>query len=139
MASQIWLLKTEPDTYSYEQLIQDRRTNWNNVRNYQARNFLRQAQPGDRAFIYHSGDVKAVVGTARVVRAAYPDLDPETPGDWVQIDIEADAPLRAPVSLKTLKATPDLRDLQLIRQSRLSVSVVTPEQCKTILALGSSK
>lgn len=137
--AQIWLLKTEPDTYSFEQLLKDRNTNWNGVRNFQARNFLRTAQVGDLALIYHSGDIKAVVGTARVVKAGYPDPDPETPGEWVQIDLQVDSPLPQPVSLKTLKATPELADLLLIRQSRLSVSPVTQAQHARILELGGMK
>lgn len=136
---QIWLLKTEPETYSFERLLKEKKTHWNGVRNFQARNFLRTAQVGDLVLIYHSGDDKAVVGTAHVVKAAYPDPDPETPGDWVQIDIAADKTLPAPVSLQTLKATAALKELKLIKQSRLSVSPVTPAQYKTILKLGGQK
>lgn len=132
----IWLLKTEPETYAFEQLTKDKRTNWDHVRNYQARNFLRTAQVGDLALIYHSGDAKAVVGLAHVTRSAYPDPDPETPGDWVQIDITADRALPHVVPLKTLKATPALKELILIKQSRLSVSPVTREQYEKILQLG---
>ncbi len=131
-----WLLKTEPDTYSFAQLLKDRKTNWNDVRNYQARNFLREIKVGDRCLIYHSGDDKAVVGTAVVTKSAYPDPDPEVKGDWVQVDVKAEKPFATPVPLSTLKATAKLKGLLLIRQSRLSVMPVTEEEFKTIGALG---
>jgi predicted RNA-binding protein with PUA-like domain len=133
-----WLFKTEPETYSFEQLRQDRRTNWNDVRNYQARNFLRQVARGDRALIYHSGDAKAVVGLAECVREAYPDIDPEG-GDWVQIDLKAVRPLAKPVTLARLKAAPALKELLLIRQSRLSCMPVTKAQFDAILKMGETK
>lgn len=133
-----WLLKTEPGTYAFQTLLRERRTNWNDVRNFQARNFLRKMSKGDIALIYHSGDERAVVGVAEVIREAYPDLDPEG-GDWVQVDLKALNPLPRPVPLKEIKATSPLKDLPLIRQSRLSVMPVTAEHFQTLLKLGGSR
>ena len=112
-----WLLKKEPQTYSFSQLLKDKKTNWDHIRNYQARNFLRQIKKGDIALIYHSGDDKAVVGISKVIKEAYPDIDPEG-GDWVQIDVAAERALVSPVPLKTIKATKALATLPLIKQSR---------------------
>src|SRR5437588_13060520 len=98
-----WLLKSEPSTYSFDHLIRDGKTNWNGVRNFQARNHLARISKGDIALIYHSGDDKAVVGVARVVREGYPDPDPKKPGDWVQIDLEPVRPLTQPVTLAEIK------------------------------------
>ncbi len=130
-----WLLKSEPHTYSFSQLIRDRKTNWNDVRNYQARNALREACVGDFALIYHSGDERAVVGIAEVIKEAYPDPDPEMAGDWVQIDLKAVAPLQRSVELKELKANSKLKDLPLIKQSRLSCMRISPEHFKIIIGM----
>jgi predicted RNA-binding protein with PUA-like domain len=139
-ASGYWLFKSEPETYSFEQLTKDRRTNWNDVRNYQARNFLREARVGDLALIYHSGDAKAVVGVARVVREAYPDPDPETPGvEWVQIDIAHETPFTRAVPLAEIKATKALEGLLLIKQSRLSCMPISKEHFDLFLKLGGAK
>lgn len=129
-----WLLKTEPSTYSIDQLKSDKRTHWDQVRNFQARNFLRQAKVGDLALIYHSNDDKAVVGVAKVVREAYPDIDPEG-GNWSQIDIAFVQKLERPVPLAEIKSTPALKDIPLIRQSRLSCMPVTAGHFKTVTAL----
>lgn len=136
MTSSYWLLKTEPETYSFSQLLKDKRTNWNDVRNYQARNNLRKMAKGDIALIYHSGDEKAVVGVAKVVRDGYPDIG-EDGGDWTQVDIEAMKKLGKPVTLSTIKSTKDLADLPLIKQSRLSVMPITKDHYELILHLGS--
>jgi predicted RNA-binding protein with PUA-like domain len=133
-----WLFKTEPSTFSFETLAREKKTNWNGVRNFQARNFLREAKAGDLALIYHSGDDKAVVGIAEVTRAAYEDPDPDG-GDWVQVDIKHVRALGQPVALRTLKATPALKDLLLIKQSRLSVMPVTAAHYREILKLGDGK
>lgn len=138
MPTSYWLLKTEPETYNFEQLLKDKRTNWNDVRNYQARNNLRKMLVGDIALIYHSGDDKAVVGIAKVVRLAYPDIDSEG-GDWSQVDIAAVERLEIPVKLAVLKSTKALADLPLIKQSRLSVMPITPLHFEAILALASAK
>ena len=131
-----WLPKTEPETYNFSQLHKDKKTNWNGVRNFQARNFLRQAKEGDLALIYHSGEERAVVGIARVVRSAYPDPDNKKPGDWVQIDLQFDSKLKNPVSLKEIKTEKRLKDLLLIKQSRLSVMPVSSQDFKLILNMG---
>ncbi|MDR3606322.1 MAG: EVE domain-containing protein [Oligoflexia bacterium] len=138
MAHNYWLFKTEPSTYSFAQLVRDGKTNWNGVRNFQARNFLKQVAVGDQALIYHSGDDKGVVGIARVARAGYPDPDSKKPGDWVQIDLAFEASFKRPVALKEIKATPALADLPLIKQSRLSCMPVTLSDFKLLVKLGSS-
>lgn len=133
-----WLFKSEPGTYSFSQLQKDGKTNWNGVRNFQARNFLQQVKAGDRALIYHSGDDKAVVGIAKVVRAAYPDPDPKKPGEWVQIDLAPEKALH-PVTLKEMKATPSLADLLLIKQSRLSCMPISAKDFERIVKMGEKK
>lgn len=134
-----WLLKSEPETYSFDQLLEDGRTNWNDVRNFQARNYLREAQVGELALIYHSGGEKAVVGIAKVVKAAYPDPDSDpnakNRGDWFQIDIAPVRKLKAPVTLAQIKGNRVLESLPLIRQSRLSVMPITAKHFEAILAL----
>ncbi len=131
-----WLFKTEPGTYSFQQLLKDGKTNWNGVRNFQARNFLREVAPGDQVLIYHSGDERQVVGLAQVTRGAFPDPDPRKKGDWVQLEIAATRSIPHPVTLQELKAHPDLAELLLIRQSRLSCMPITSREFKIILKLG---
>lgn len=131
-----WLLKTEPDTYSFTQLLREKQTAWNGVRNFQARNFLKQAQVGDLAIIYHSGKAPAAVGIARVSKSAYPDLDPKKPGDWVQIDLVAVAGFAQEVPLSTMKTEKSLKDLLLIKQSRLSCMPVSESEFQVICQLG---
>jgi len=130
-----WLLKSEPSTYSFQDLVRDRKTNWNGVRNFQARTYLKQVQRGDLAIIYHSGDERAPVGVSRVVRGAYPDPDPKKPGEWVQIDIEPGQPFPQPVPLTAMKTTPALQTLPLLKQSRLSVMPITAAHFEAILEL----
>jgi predicted RNA-binding protein with PUA-like domain len=115
-----WLVKSEPGTYGWADMVRDRKTNWNGVRNPQAAGFLKQMKKGDRALFYHSGDERAVVGTVEVVREAYPDAGDAT-GRAVQVDVKAGQPLARPVTLAWIKAQPKLKDLLLVRQSRLSV------------------
>lgn len=136
MGSKHWLLKTEPGTYSYAQLEKDGKTNWNGVRNFQARNNLRQIKKGDLALIYHSGDDKAVVGIAKVVREGYPDIDKQNEGDWVQIDLAPVEALDRPVTLAEIKKTAELKDMLLVRQSRLSVMPITDSHYKRIMKMG---
>jgi predicted RNA-binding protein with PUA-like domain len=130
-----WLFKTEPETYSFTELLKEKKTNWNNVRNFQARNFLRTVKKDDLALIYHSGDTRAVVGIAKCVREGYADIEKEDGKEWVQIDIAPVRELKNQVSLSTIKATPSLKDIPLIRQSRLSVMPVTKAHFETILKL----
>jgi len=135
MATSYWLLKTEPETYSFARLRQEKRTNWCDVRNFQARNFLKTIKKGDTAVMYHSGEDKAAVGIAECVKESYPDFDADDGKEWVQIDI---APVRAlanPVPLATIKTTPALKDIPLIKQSRLSVMPITKAHFDAIVKL----
>lgn len=118
--SQYWIVKQEPTAYAWEQFVKDGRTAWTGVRNFQARNNLSAMQVGDQALYYHSVVGKEIVGVARVVRTAYPDPT-SAEGNWVCVDLAPVEALRAPVKLETLKAHPKLKEIALIRQSRLSV------------------
>jgi predicted RNA-binding protein with PUA-like domain len=133
-----WLVKQEPEGYSWDDLVRDRGTDWTGVRNFQARNNLRQMKVGDRVLFYHSGEQKAVVGIAQVAKAAYPDPSAEE-AQWVAVDIKPVKPLDAPVPLTTIKAEPKLANMLLVRQSRLSVMPVTEEEFETIVAQGEGK
>jgi predicted RNA-binding protein with PUA-like domain len=133
-----WLLKTEPSTYSFARLLKEGRAVWDGVRNNLALLHLRAMKEGDRVLIYHSGPEKAVVGTARIVAAAYPDPGQDDP-KLVVVDVAPDAPLPQPVPLAAVKADPALADMPLVRMSRLSVMPVTPEQWRRILAMGTGK
>ena len=139
MAKSYWLFKSEPETYSFSQLLRDQTTNWNGVRNFQARNFLKQAQKGDLALIYHSGKDKAVVGIAKVTEGAYPDPDLKKPGEWVQIRIAPVSSFSRTIPLSELKSHPELKNLMLIKQSRLSVMPVSPEHFDLLRELGGQK
>jgi predicted RNA-binding protein with PUA-like domain len=150
-----WLFKSEPDQYSWQQLVADRRTCWNGVRNYQARNLLRDTvQLGDGVLFYHSNaDPMVVAGIAKVVRTGYPDhtqfdaADPyfdagSQPDDprWYMVDIAPVAPLQRPLARDELKRVPELREMVLLqRGSRLSVQPVTTAEWQTILRLGGAK
>lgn len=129
-----WLLKTEPSTYSFDQLLADGHTTWDGVRNALALQHLRQMKRGDRVLVYHSGASKAVVGQAKVTRTAYPDPSQADPR-LVVVDLAPAGRLPAPVPLATIKRDPALGDLALVRLSRLSVMPVTPAQWDRLLAL----
>ena len=131
-----FLLKTEPGTYSFETLAQEKKTNWDHVRNFQARNILRECEKGDYALIYHSGNEISVVGLAQVYQENYPDPDPKKAGDWVQIDLKFVKSFKTPVPLATIKATPGLKNLPLIKQSRLSCMRVADKEFEILLKLG---
>ena len=124
-------MKSEPGTYGWEDLVRDGRTEWDGVRNPAARLHLRAMQPGDSAFFYHSGDERAVVGIMRIAGGGSPD---GTDGAWVKVPVEPVRPL-GPVTLKSIKAEPKLAKMELIRQSRLSVSPVSEEEWAAILAM----
>jgi predicted RNA-binding protein with PUA-like domain len=124
MAKQYWLVKQEPEAYSWATFVKDGRTAWTGVRNYQARNFLRSMKVGDLVLYYHSVSEKQVVGMARVEREAYPDPT-ASEGDWSAVDLVPHKPLKLPVTLEQLKADPVTKDMPLIRQSRLSVMGIT--------------
>ncbi|MBK8096537.1 MAG: EVE domain-containing protein [Planctomycetes bacterium] len=151
-ARRYWLFKSEPETYGFAQFAKDRKTFWNGVRNYQARNLLRdEIAVGDGVLFYHSNaDPMAIVGIAKVVKAGYPDStafdansdyhdpdsDPAAP-TWFMVDIECVAPLREPLTRERLKAEPALADMVLLqRGSRLSVQPVAAAEWQRILKLG---
>ena len=133
-----WLIKSEPQAYSWDQLVKDGRTNWSGVRNFQAAANLKAMKPGDRAFFYHSGEGLAVVGIAEIAKAAYPDPS-DKEGRFVQVDVKPVEPVKTPVTLAAIKAEAKLKDMKLVRQGRLSVSPVTPEEWKLICKMGGVK
>lgn len=133
-----WLVKQEPEDYAWADFVKDGQTAWTGVRNFQARNNLRAMARGDRVLFYHSGAEKAVVGIATVRRAAYADPTAED-GDWSAVDLAPVKPLAAPVTLMAIKADAALRDMLLVRNSRLSVMPVTPEQFDRILVLANTR
>ena len=135
---QYFLIKSEPDTYSFEQLQADGRTRWDGVRNYQARNNLRSMQVGDLCLFYHSNIGLAVVGIARVSREYFPDPTAEK-GDWSAVEVEPLRPLVRAVPLADIKNNPALQNLGLVRNGRLSVMPVTFDEFSTILALGETQ
>lgn len=133
-----WLVKQEPEDYSWDDLRRDGKTQWTGVRNFQARNNLKQMEVGDQVFFYHSGKEKSVVGIAEVAKAAYPDPTADDPS-WVAVDIKPVKRLPQPVTLANIKANKKLTDFLLVRQSRLSVMPVTKEEFETIVKMGSAK
>ena len=127
-----WLLKSEPSSYGWDDLARDGATEWDGVRNNAAAGHLRSMRVGDEAIVYHSGEQRAVVGIVRVERAARADGDDAR---WVSVAIRAERPLPHPVSLARIKATPALAGMAMVRQSRLSVSPVSPAEWQALLAL----
>jgi predicted RNA-binding protein with PUA-like domain len=127
-----WLMKSEPESYSWSDLNRDRAAEWDGVRNNAARLHLKAMKPGDEALFYHSMSDKAVVGIMRITRSAEPD--PKAP-DWVRVRVEPVRPLQRPVTLAEIKAEPGLAKMELIRQSRLSVAPVRDEEWAKILAM----
>jgi len=115
-----WLVKQEPSSYSWSDFVAEGETSWTGVRNYAARNNLRKMQKGDEVLFYHSGEEKAVVGIAKVMRTAYRDSTAKE-GDWSTVDLAPVKPLRKPVTLKEIKRNARLKGIPLVRQSRLSV------------------
>jgi predicted RNA-binding protein with PUA-like domain len=130
-----WLVKSEPDAFSWEQQVANGVEPWTGVRNHAARNNLKAMRVGDRAFFYHSNKGKEIVGVVEVVREAYPDPTAES-GEWVCVDMRALAPMPRPVTLAAIKADPALARLALIRQGRLSVVPVSDEHWHYICKLG---
>ena len=130
-----WLVKSEPDKYSWEQLLKDGRTYWDGVRNYQARNNLQAMRKGDAVLFYHSNEGLAVVGIARVVKEAYPDPTTDDPR-WVVVDLEPAETLKTPVSLSDMKKDKRLQNIALIKQGQLSVMPLTQEAFAVIVAKG---
>lgn len=127
-----WLVKSEPEVYSWEQFVKDKRTFWDGVRNYQARNNMQAMEKGDQVIFYHSSDVKAAVGIAQVVKTAYPDPTTDEPA-WVVVDLKPVRPLTTPVTLAQIKAMPGMNNVALVRQARLSVLPLTPQEYEMIV------
>ncbi|MSU58845.1 MAG: EVE domain-containing protein [Pedosphaera sp.] len=129
-----WLVKSEPETYPWSQLVKDGKTAWTGVRNFQARNNLRAMKTGDQVFFCHSGETKEIVGVAKVVKAAYPDPTAKE-GDWACVDLAPVKALVRPVTLQTIKADKALKEMVLARNSRLSVSPVSVVEAARIQKL----
>jgi predicted RNA-binding protein with PUA-like domain len=132
---QYWLIKSEPDVYSWERFVRDGRTFWDGVRNYQARNNLRAMRVGDLAVFYHSNIGKEAVGIAEIITEAYQDPTSST-AEWLAVDVRPHKAFTTPVTLATIKSQPELSQIGLIKQSRLSVVALTPEEFRCICALG---
>ena len=126
-----WIIKSEPSAYSWDQFVKDGKTSWTGVRNAQAALNLKAMKVGDRCFFYHSNDGKEIVGVAEVVRTAYPDPTDKA-GKAVTVDVKAIEPVKTRVTLAAIKAEPALKDLGLVRQSRLSVSPVSSDEWKRL-------
>jgi len=131
-----WLVKQEPSDYSWTDFVADGDTNWTGVRNFAARNNLRRMSKGDQVLFYHSGEEKAVIGIAKVTRTAYRD-DTAKEGDWSAVDLSPLRPLRMPVPLAQIKSRPRLKNIALVRQSRLSVMPLAAPEFDFIVRMGS--
>jgi len=128
-----WLVKSEPGTYGWADLVRDGRTVWDGVRNFQARNNLRAMKAGDRALFYHSVNERSVLGVARIASAPYPDPKAK---DWTVVEVEPDYALKTPVTLDRIKDEKALQEMVLLRQSRLSVQPVRKAEFEAIVKLG---
>jgi len=135
MPKRFWLVKQEPESYSWDTFVKESRAAWTGVRNFQARNNLRTMSKGDPVLFYHSGESKEVVGIARVAKEAYPDPT-AAEGDWSGVDLVPVKALKRPVTLGVIKADGALVEMPLIRNSRLSVMPLTEAQFKRVLELG---
>jgi predicted RNA-binding protein with PUA-like domain len=127
-----WMLRSEPDVYGWDRLVADEATEWDGIRNYTARNFLKDMVPGDRAFFYHSNKEKAAVGIMEITRAWRPDGEK---GDWASVAVKPVEKLPRPVTLAEMKAEPRLAKLEMLRQSRLSVTPVRDDEWAVILEM----
>ncbi len=133
-----WLVKSEPNEYGYHHLEEDGKTRWTGVRNYAARNNLREMKEGDLVFFYHSVKDKEIVGICKVTKEAYPDPTAEK-GDWSVVDVVPVKRLNKPVTLKEVKATPELQNIALVRIGRLSVMPLEKEEFEKILEMGETE
>ncbi len=133
-----WLIKSEPSAYSWDQLVKDKKTSWTGVRNFQAQINLKAMKVGDRAFFYHSGEGKEIVGIAEVTKTAYPDTT-DKEGKSVTVDFKAVEPVKKKVTLAEIKADPKFKEMKLVRQSRLSVSPVSDEHWKLLMKMAGGK
>jgi predicted RNA-binding protein with PUA-like domain len=139
MPANTWLVKSEPFKYAYEALVRDGKTTWDGVRNFEARNNLRAMKKGDLVLFYHSNEGKAVVGVAKVAKEAYADATADEGEDWSVVDLAPVVAVKAPVTLATIKDTPELAEMSLLRRSRLSVVPVTKDEFELILKMGKTK
>ena len=130
-----WLAKSDPDTYGWSDLVRDRKTSWDGVRNYKARNYIREMKPGDLVLFYHSGEEKSVVGAMKVLSEAYTDTTAEEE-IWSAVDVAPQWVLKSPVTLSRIKAEPSLRNIHLVRVARLSVMPLEKEEFETIVSMG---
>jgi len=137
MTTQYWLVKQEPEDYSWDDFVRDGRTAWTGVRNYAARIHLKAMQPGDAVLFYHSGESKSVVGLARVAKSAFPDPTADEPG-WVAVELTPVEALAKPVTLAQIKADASLQAIGLVRQSRLSVMPLKSAEFANIKKMGKS-
>jgi predicted RNA-binding protein with PUA-like domain len=131
-----WLVKSEPGTFSWDDLVKDKKTVWDGVRNFRARNNLKAMKKGDLVFFYHSNEGKDIVGIAKVVKDGYPDPKDQ---DWIVVDLSPEKKLKNPVSLAQIKADKKLSDMVLVRVSRLSVQPVKKEEFDYVMALSEGK
>lgn len=133
-----WLVKSEPNKYSWQQFLKDKKTFWDGVRNYAARNNLRAMKKGDEVLFYHSNEGMEIVGVAMVVKEAYQDPTTEDK-NWVVVDLKPVKTLKKPVPLSEIKAEPKFESMELVKNSRLSVQKVTPDEWKLIMKMGEEK
>lgn len=131
-----WLVKTEPDTFSWDNFVKDKKTTWDGVRNFQARSNMKSMKKGDSVFFYHTGDEKSIVGLAKVASDPFPE--PKEP-DWIVVDLIPDKKLKKPVALSQIKSDKRLSDMVLVRASRLSVQPVKDAEYQIILELSETK
>lgn len=131
-----WLVKTEPETFSWDDLVREKNSVWDGVRNFQARSNLKSMKKDDTVFIYHTGDEKAVIGLAKITKEAYPDPKDK---DWVVVEISADKKLKKPVTLAQIKSNKKLSNMVLVKASRLSVQPVRDNEFKLVIELSEAK
>jgi predicted RNA-binding protein with PUA-like domain len=136
-----WLMKSEPGSWSWDQQVKKgaKGDAWSGVRNFQAKSNLMKMKKGDRAFFYHSGEEKAVVGVVEIVREHYPDPTAKKDEPWMVVDVKAIEPVKQPVTLSAIKAEPKLKSMVLVNNSRLSVQPVTAEEWKLVCKMGGVK
>ena len=127
-----WLVKQEPGTYSFHDFVKEKKTDWSGVRNYQARNFLRDMEKGDPVLFYHSGGEKAVVGHATVSKSSYADPTDEA---WIAVELKAGKPFKKPVTLAQVKAEKKLANILLVRNGRISVMPLTADEYNEIVKM----
>jgi len=137
MTRSVWLVKSEPSVYAFEQLLEDKKTSWDGIRNYEARNNLRGMKKGDLLLYYHSNEGKEIVGLAKVARTAY--QDPKTDEDWSAVDVAPVKKLKKPVTLAQIKAHAKLSKMALVKKSRISVVPVTEDELALVLQLAETK